>query len=323
MERKFKRVLITGIAGAGGSFLAEHILKKEKNIEVFGLYRSVGFIKILKKKFKKKIVFLKVDLNNYKKVFKILKKIKPDLIIHLASDARPRESFDEPIKVITNNNNITLNLLESVRSNKIDPLILICSTSEVYGKVGKEEFPITEKQILRPVNPYSVSKSFQDLVAQMYHESYKLKIIITRMFSYINPRGKFLFQSVFAKQVVEIEKGKKRFLEHGNLNSIRNFIDLKDAMEAYWYTAKRGRIGEIYNIGGKKVMSVRKFLSELKKRSNKKIESKLNKKLLRPSDVSYQISDSSKFYKHIRWEPKVTFNESIKKLLEYFRKDKK
>ena len=131
MDRKFKRVLITGIAGAGGSYLAEYILNNEKNVKIFGIYRSNGYIKILKKKYKKKINFFKVDLNNFKKTYDILKKIKPDLVVHLASDARVRKSFDEPLVVIRNNINIMLNLLESIRTNNINPIVLICSTSEV------------------------------------------------------------------------------------------------------------------------------------------------------------------------------------------------
>jgi len=317
MDRKFKRVLITGIAGAGGSYLAEYILSNEKKVKIFGLYRSSGYIKILKKKYKKEITFFKVDLNNFRKTLNILKKIKPDLVVHLASDARVRKSFDEPIIVIKNNINIMLNLLDSIRVSKIKPIILVCSTSEVYGKVKKKEFPITEKHIMKPVNPYSISKSFQDLVSQMYYETYNLKIIITRMFSYINPRAKFLFQTAFARQIVDIEKGRKKVLIHGNLNSVRNFIDIEDAMEAYWLVAKRGKIGEIYNIGGKKVLSVKKFLDELKKRSHKKIKTRLDKKLLRPSDVNYQIADSRKFYKHMNWQPKVNFDDSLTNLLIY------
>ena len=99
---------------------------------------------------------------------------------------------------------------------------------------------------MRPISPYAVSKCFQDLLSQVYYKSYKLNIIITRMFSYTNSRRYTLFQSAFAKQIAEIEKNKKKYLFHGNLESIRTFIDIDDAMSAYWLTAKRGKIGEIY-----------------------------------------------------------------------------
>ena len=188
MDRKFKRVLITGIAGAGGSYLAEYILNNEKNVKIFGIYRSNGYIKILKKKYKKKINFSRVDLRSYARLKKILNKIRPDLIFHIASNADVRGSFDRPKETIENNNSITLNLLEAVRTLKLKPLIIICSTSEVYGIVKKKDIPIKEDGKINPVNPYSCSKAFQDIVSQVYFKSFGLRIIITRMFSYTNAR---------------------------------------------------------------------------------------------------------------------------------------
>lgn len=139
MIRKFKKCLITGITGSGGSYLAEYIIKKNKNIKVFGLYRSLGYLNLLKKKYNKKIFFIKVDLRNYQKLKNIIKKIKPDVIFHIASNADVRRSFDYPIECTHNNNTITSNLLESLRQLKLNPITLICSTSEVYGAVKKKK----------------------------------------------------------------------------------------------------------------------------------------------------------------------------------------
>ena len=317
INRKFKKCLITGITGSGGSYLAEHILTKDDKIKIFGIYRSSGNKKLLKNK---RIKLFKGDLCNFKKTQKIIKKINPNIIFHLASTSNVRESFDSPKKTIENNNAITLNLLEIIRTNKINSLIIICSTSEVYGKVTKKDIPIKETKSINPVNPYSVSKAFQDLLSQIYFKSYGLKIIITRMFSYINARKNYLFQTSFAKQIVDIERGKKKILTHGNLNSVRNIIDITDAMEAYWLTAKRGKIGEIYNISGNKVISVGNYLRELKKLSNVKIKCKIDKKLLRPVDVTLQIANTKKFIRDTHWSPKISFEESIEKLLEECRK---
>ena len=122
MNRKFKKCLITGITGSGGSYLAEYIIKKNKNIKVFGLYRSLGYLNILKKKCNKKIFFIKVDLCNYQKLKNIIKKIKPDVIFHIASNADVRRSFDYPIECTHNNNTITSNLLETLRQLKLNPI---------------------------------------------------------------------------------------------------------------------------------------------------------------------------------------------------------
>jgi len=316
INRKFKRCLITGITGSGGSFLAQHILTKDKKIKIFGIYRSHGNKKLLKNK---RIKLFKGDLCNLSKTKKIIKKIKPDLIFHLASTANVRQSFDLPRKTIENNNAITMNLLDIIRLEKINPIIIICSSSEVYGKLYKKDVPVKETKSMKPINPYSVSKAFQDMLSQVYYECYGLNIIITRMFSYVNARKDYLFQTAFAKQIVEIEKGKKKYLTHGNLNSVRNIIDIYDAMEAYWLAAKRGKIGGIYNISGKKVISVLNYLKELKKLSYVKIRSKVDKKLLRPVDVTLQVADTKIFIKDTKWSPKVSFKTSMKKLLNEYR----
>ena len=316
MNRNFKKCLITGITGSGGSYLAEHILKKDKKIKIFGLYRSYGYKKILTQISNKRVKFFKVDLNNYYKLKRIIKKIKPDIIYHIASNADVRASFDNPIEIINNNNLITMNLLEVIRQLKFDPIVVICSTSEVYGNVQKKDIPIKENQRISPVNPYAVSKTFQDLLSQVYFKSYGLKIIITRMFSYINSRRNNLFQTAFADQIAKIENGQLKELKHGNLNSIRTFIDIDDAMEAYWLVSKKGKIGEIYNIGGTKIISVKQFLNQLIKLAECKIKFSLDSKLLRPRDVTLQIPDVSKFTKDTGWKPKVNFENAVKRLLD-------
>jgi GDP-4-dehydro-6-deoxy-D-mannose reductase len=246
--------------------------------------------------------------------------IKPDVIFHLASNADVRGSFDFPIQHTYNNNLITVNLLEAVRKSNSNPVIVICSTSEVYGNVKKKDMPITEKQKIAPINPYAVTKTYQDLISQVYQKSFDLKIIVTRMFSYTNARRSNLFQTAFAKQITMCESGKLKYLKHGNLKSVRTFVDIEDAMSAYWLAATRGKIGEIYNIGGDQVISVKNYLKELVKLATIKIKTKLDKKLLRPQDILMQIVNSSKFKKHTGWKAKVNAKTSIKNLLEECRK---
>ena len=318
MTRKFKKILITGITGSGGSYLAEHIIKKNKNIKIFGFYRSKGFYNTLKKY--KQIKLEKIDLSNFKKLNKLIKRINPDVIFHMASNANVRESFDKPLNFIKNNNSITANLLESVRVNKLDPVILICSSSEVYGNVEKKLMPIKEDQKISPINPYAGTKAFQDIISQIYYKCFGLKIIITRMFSYTNARRPDLFQTSFARQISLIEKGMLVELKHGNLKSIRTFIDIEDAMEAYWVAATKGKIGQIYNIGGNKVISVENFLKCLISMTKKKIKTKLDTSLLRPKDINIQLVNSSKFFKDTGWKAKIKFNKSVENLLNECRK---
>jgi GDP-mannose 4,6-dehydratase len=320
MNRSFKNCLITGVTGSGGSYLAEHVLKKDKKIKIFGLYRSYGYKNLLEKNSQKRISLFKIDLKNFFNLRKVIKKTKPEVIFHIASNADVRLSFDNPIEITSNNNLITVNLLEAVRQLNQNPIIIICSTSEVYGAVTKKDIPIKESQKIAPANPYAVSKTFQDLLSQVYFKSFGLRIIITRMFSYTNARRNNLFQTSFASQIAKIEVGKAKNLKHGNLESIRTFVDIDDAMEAYWLSAKKGKVGEIYNIGGNKTVSVKQFLKELIKLARCKIKCSVDKKLLRPQDVTLQIPDVRKFNKDTGWKPRVSFKDSVKKLLDECRK---
>ena len=318
INRNFKRCFISGITGSAGSYLAEYILKKNNSIYLYGTFRNKKKTSIIKK-VSSRLKLTKLDLLNYKKLKLYLKKTRPNLIYHFASDADVRKSFDQPKKIILNNNNITLNLLECIRELKLKTLIVICSTPEVYGNVLKPYNRISEDYIMSPLSPSAVSKCFQDLLSQVYYKSFKLNIIITRMFSYSNSRRYTLFQSAFAKQIAEIEKDKKKYLQHGNLKSIRTFIDINDAMSAYWLAAKKGKIGEIYNIGGNDTASVELVLKKLISLSKKKIILKKDKKLFRPVDVDKQLPNSKKFRRDTKWKPKVNLTRSLESLLNDIR----
>ncbi len=322
MDRVFKRCLITGIAGSGGSYLAEYILKKSPSTKIFGFRRSSGYSNYLKKKYKSKVLISKIDLNNFNHLKRKLKIVKPDVIFHLASNADVRNSFFQPLKFSENNNMITVNLLEALRQIKSKAIIVICSTSEVYGNVKKKNMPIRENQQIAPINPYAVTKVFQDLMSQVYQKTFGLNIIVTRMFSYMNARRNNLFQTAFANQIAAIEKGKLKYLRHGNLKSKRTIIDTNDAMEAYWLAAKNGKIGEIYNICGSQKISVNHFLKKLISFSNKNIKCRLDKNLVRPKDIDLQISDFKKFQRDTGWSPKTNLNLAILNLLNECRKNK-
>ena len=139
------------------------------------------------------------------------------------------------------------------------------------------------------------------------------------MFAYLNPRRADLFATSFARQVVRIEAGLQSELVHGNLDSVRTLIDVRDAMESYWSAIAHCEPGEAYNIGGKTVISVGEFLDLLKKNSKVTILSRVDPALLRPADVTLQIPDTSKFVKATGWQPRYSFEESVKFLLDYWR----
>jgi GDP-4-dehydro-6-deoxy-D-mannose reductase len=319
-----KKALITGITGSGGSYLAEYIIDEHPEFDVNGISRwhSTTSQNNLSDVMDKVQVH-ECDLLDLSSVIRTMKKIEPDYIFHLASHANVRTCFDTPISVLNNNIIGTANLLESIRLSDIDPRFMMCSTSEVYGQVDPKDVPIKESCQLNPVNPYAVSKVTQDLLSYTYFKNYGLKVIRTRMFAYLNPKRYDLFATSFARQVAKIELGLQKELLHGNLDSTRTIIDVRDAMEAYWYAIEKGKPGEVYNIGGNTIMTVGEFLEMLKKLAKTKIPSRTDPNLLRPTDVTLQIPDITKFKNETGWEPKYSFEQSIEHLLEYSRKSVK
>ena len=318
-----KRIaLITGITGSGGSYLADYIIDHHPEIELHGLSRwhSTSADKNLARS-ASKVTVHEGDLTDFSAVFTVLKTVKPDLIFHLASHANVRASFINPLSVVQNNVMGTANLLEAIRLTGINPRIQLCSTSEVYGQVDPKNIPITEDCPINPSNPYAVSKTAQDFLGYTYFRSYGLPVIRTRMFAYINPRRGDLFATSFAKQIAHIEAGLQNELLHGNLDSVRTMIDVRDAMEAYWLAIERCLPGEVYNIGGTTVISVGEFLEMLKSLASCPIRSRVDEKLLRPTDVTLQIPDTSKFARQTGWQPKFSFGESVEYLLNHCRQE--
>jgi GDP-D-mannose dehydratase len=203
----------------------------------------------------------------------------------------------------------------------LDPLVHICSSSEVYGQVSKDEVPIKETNPFRPASPYAVSKIAEDMLGFQYFTSYGIKTFRTRMFTHTGARrGDVFAESAFAKQIAEIEAGiRKNPIHVGNLDSIRTFADVRDAVKAYWLLLEKCTAGEVYNIGGNRTMKVGEMLEVLKGFSKCKIEHIIDPQLLRPSDVTLQIPDISKFRNETGWEPVTPFEKTMEDLLNYQR----
>jgi GDP-mannose 4,6-dehydratase len=317
--RRFDKVLITGIGGSGGSYLAEYILEHHPQVELHGLARWHSTTQNNLAGIARRAAVHEVDLMDLASLLPAIQRVRPDAIFHLAAHANVRASFDTPTSVLANNILGTSNLFEAVRLAGLDPLIQLCSTSEVYGQVRPEEVPIREDAPMRPASPYAVSKAAQDLLGHTYFVSYRMRIVRTRMFAYLNPRRADLFASSFARQVARIELGLQDRLVHGNLDSVRTLIDVRDAMGAYWEALRYCTPGEAYNIGGTATMKVGEFLERLIALARVPIPTGIDPALLRPADVTLQIPNVEKFAAATGWRPRYSFEESMEHLLQYWR----
>jgi len=314
------RVLITGITGFAGSHLADYILEKHPETKVFGLIRWRSRMENILH-IQSRIQFIEADLKDMASLRKCLEEVKPDRIFHLAAQSFVPTSWKCPAETFAINALGQINLFESVLGLGISPRIHIAGSSEEYGLVNSDEIPMKETNPLRPLSPYAVSKVAQDLLGWQYFKSYGLKVIRTRGFNHTGPRrGEVFICSNFAKQIVEIEKKKKKpVILVGNLEARRDFTDVRDMVRAYWLSLEKGIEGDVYNIGTGKTYSMKEVLEMLLAISNIDVKIEVDSQRLRPSDVPVLLSDSSKFRKLTGWEPEIPFRQSLEDLLDYWR----
>jgi GDP-mannose 4,6-dehydratase len=316
--------LITGITGFVGSHLAEYLLASHPEVEVVGLKRWRSPKDNLRKVLKD-IRLFDGDLRDLSSLLKLLSTFPPEVIFHLAAQSYVPTSYTAPVDTIETNVAGTFNLLEAVRISRLDPIIHICSSSEVYGQIDPKNVPIREDCPLNPVSPYAVSKVGEDMAGLMYYRAYGLRTLRTRMFTHSGARrGEVFVDSFFARQVAAIESGiQPPVLRVGNLESVRTFCDVRDTVRAYWLLVEKGTPGEVYNIGGETTMAIREMLAMLLEMTvfKGKIEVRVDPDLVRPADVSLQIPSTEKFRKATGWKARIPYPETLLDMLEYWRRE--
>ncbi|MBU2633703.1 MAG: GDP-mannose 4,6-dehydratase [Nanoarchaeota archaeon] len=315
-----KRCLITGVTGFAGSHLAELLLSKGYN--VYGTSRWRSDTKNIDA-IKDKIKLIDADLRDSYSMQNAVNQAEPDYIFHLAAQSFVLTSWHAPQETLVTNISGNLNVLEAVRNSKFNPVIHIAGSSEEYGMVYPTEVPIKETNPLRPLSPYAVSKVGQEMLSSQYNRSYGIKTVVTRAFNHSGPRrGEVFATSTFAKQIAQIEKGKKEpVIMHGNLDAKRDFTDVRDMVRAYLLAVEKCKPGEVYNIcsGDEGIYSIKQVMDILLGFSNVKVETRQDPKRMRPSDVSILHGDSTKFRDVTGWKPEYKFEQTMKDLLDYWR----
>ncbi len=322
-----KSCFITGITGMVGSHLVDFLLEKT-DWKIYGLCRwnddfsNINhIIPLINNGDRVKIIY--GDLNDYPSLQEAISEAKPDYVFHLAAQSYPKTSFSAPLETLQTNILGTANLLESIRKSIYNPIVHVCASSEVFGRVKKEDLPIHEEVTFHPASPYAISKVGTDLIGRFYGEAYDMCVMTTRMFTHTGPRrGDVFAESTFAKQIAMIEAGiQEPVIKVGNLDSLRTWADVRDAVKAYYLlVTEKPTAGEYYNIGGSFSCSVREMLEYLISLSTvKNIKVEIDKNRLRPIDADLQLPDTSKFKEHTGWEPEYTFEQTMKDLLDYWR----
>lgn len=323
-----KRALITGISGMVGSHLADFLLAKT-DWDIYGMCRwrsPLDNVQHLLDRANRndRLYFLYGDLCDYSSLQSVVEKSRPDYVFHLAAQSYPTVSFSSPLITLDTNILGTERLLEVLRRCVgIDPVVHVCSSSEIFGRVPKERLPISEDCSFHPASPYAISKTGTDLAGRFHAQAYGQKVVVTRMFTHTGPRrGDVFAESTFAKQIAMIEAELiPPVLKTGNLNSLRTWADVRDAVRAYFMLVTVNPLpGEYYNIGGTYTCTVKEMLNYLLSMSSvKKIKIETDPERLRPLDADLQVPDTKKFTAHTGWKPEIPFEKTMKDLLDYWR----
>lgn len=322
------RAFITGITGMVGSHLADHLLA-HTDWDIVGLTRWRSPMDNIEHLFPRinardRVSLVEGDLRDSLSMQRAVDIARPDYVFHLAAQSYPRVSFDAPLETLHPNILGTCTLLESLRlRTDLSPVIHVCSSSEVFGRVPRERLPIDETCSFHPASPYAISKVATDLLGRYYAEAYGLTILTTRMFTHTGPRrGDVFAESTFAKQIAMIEAGQlPPVVRTGNLESLRTWADVRDAVRAYFLLVTVNPVpGEVYNIGGTHTCTVGEMLQTLLWSSTTTdIRVETDPERLRPIDADLQVPNTAKFRGHTGWTPEIPFEQTMRDLLEYWR----
>jgi len=344
------RVLITGVAGFAGSHLAEYCLTLP-DVETYGLYRhrtnlenlqdlrragKLNFIGenssvssvaqmtqlIEQRRDPGKVNMVEGDMIDAFSMERVIAGVRPDRIFHLAAQSYVPGSWNAPAATMQINVLGEINIFEAMRKTDVDARIQIACSSEQYGMVHPEEAPIAETNPLRPLSPYAVSKIAQENLAYQYHQSFGLKTVVTRGFNHEGPRrGHVFVTSGRAMQIAEIERGlKPPVIYVGDMSSVRDWTDVRDMVRGYWLALEKGTLGEVYNIGSGVGRTVGEMQDLLLSMTSHKIAVEVDPARLRPSDVKLLVADASKFRAATGWAPQVPFEQTMRDMLDYWRR---
>jgi len=319
--------LITGITGMVGSHLADYLIANT-DWKIYGLARwndDLDNLNHLLPEINKKgrVELVYGDLNDLSSLIYTIQMTEPSYVFHLAAQSYPQTSFEAPLDTLNTNILGTAKLLDAIRKSDCRPVIHVCASSEVFGRVPKEYLPIHEEVPFHPASPYAISKVGTDLIGRYYAQAYGLTVMTTRMFTHTGPRrGDVFAESTFAKQIAMIEAGQlPPVIKVGNLSSLRTWSDVRDAVRAYHMLVTVNPTGgEYYNIGGTFSCTVGDMLDHLVSLSTMEgIQVEVEQSRLRPIDADLQVPDTTKFTAHTGWTPEITFETTMQDLLDYWR----
>ncbi len=313
------RVLITGLTGPIGTALADYLLTLP-DIELHGFKRWRSDSRPIAH-LHGRITIHEGDVEDPFVVAHTVQKVAPQRIYHLAAQSYPSASWDAPITTMRTNVEGTLNLLEAVRQHAPAAQVHIAGSAAEYGPVQPDEVPIAETRPLRPASPYGVSKVAAELSGLQYGDSYGLHVVVTRSFIHAGPyQGDRCSIQTFCQQMAAIEHGQQPpVIRVGNLEARRDYTHTSDVARALWLVLEHGRAGSVYNLCSGVAVRVGDIVEMVRAHGRVAATVEVDAARLRPLDEPVLVGDNRKLCSETGWQPRLSIDQIVAELLEYWR----
>ncbi len=313
-----KKYLITGFSGFVARHFLEYLYDTKQDCEVLGVDVNTPSLDMSRFSDRIEVSFSQVNLLDKEEFADIVRSFLPDFVLHLAAFSSVSYSWQHPTDCVLNNTNIFLNVAEAVRAMDKPCRILSVGSSEEYGNVDKKKLPLREDMPLNPVSPYAAARVSQELLSKVYVDGYGMDIVLTRSFNHFGPYqdDRFVIPS-FLKRIKDIaDSGKTEgVIETGDTTIIRDFVDVRDVVRAYYLLLKEGEPGEVYNVCGGRGIALSDLITEMAEIIGVTVEGRVNPDFVRPDDNRVVIGSYDKINAHVGWAPVIPLRQTITDML--------
>lgn len=321
-----QKILITGFSGFVSHHFLNYLYDNELSYEVLGVDIKEPELDLASYKNICPTSFRKLNLLDQEKVFELIENFRPDYILHLAAFSSVAYSWQFPEDCFNNNTRIFLNLMGAVKKADLRCRILSVGSSEEYGNVRKEDMPLREDRPLHPVSPYAVARLSQEMMSRVYVDSFDMDIVLTRSFNHIGPYqdDRFVVPG-FAKKILAVRDAgqSEGIIETGDTTIVRDFVDVRDVVRAYYMLLMEGTPGEVYNICSGFGVALSEIIEDLSDIIGVTITGRTNPELVRPSDNRTVIGSYDKINQEIGWEPEIPIQDTLEDIVKDLEERKK
>ncbi|HJS73782.1 MAG TPA: GDP-mannose 4,6-dehydratase [Vicinamibacteria bacterium] len=310
------RALVTGAAGFVGRHLVAELLSRGHVLggvvhPTDGGRGSLG----------PRIEVFAIDILDDAALEGAFQRFEPDAVFHLAAFSNPEGSWKEARRTLETNVIGAHNLLSAANESRRRPRVLLVGSAQQYGDVPPEEQPISEEREQKPLTPYAVSKTTQEILGRRAFWSGELPVYLTRSFNHTGPgQSDTYVASSFARQVAEVESGAREpSIRVGNLTARRDFTDVRDVAAAYAAIVERGEAGRPYNVCRGEAVAMGDVLSELVRQSRVPVQVVVDPERYHAVDAPLIVGDPKRLETDTGWSPRYSLSETLRDLLDDWR----